>query len=118
MNRKHIIRTITSLLVILIGLSTSAGGGGVRWKIIRVDAGPTIHYLTNSSLKLYGGVPSVAYGGDHLYYASQVGSAFVTTTVDTNWGVGCTPPWCLNRPPGTHASAIQTTHIIRSSMRS
>lgn len=88
MNRKRIIRTITSLLVILIGLSTSAGGGGVRWKTIRVDAGPTIHYLTNSSLKLYGGIPSVAYGGDHLYYASQVGSAFVTTTVDSNWGVG------------------------------
>ncbi len=41
MNKKHIIRILTSLLVILIGLSTSAGGGGVRWKTIRVDAGTT-----------------------------------------------------------------------------
>jgi hypothetical protein len=88
MNQKRIIRTITSLLVILIGLSTSAGGGGVRWKTIRVDAGTTFRQVTNSSLKLYGGVPSVAYGSDHLYYSTLVEDAFVTTIVDSAWGVG------------------------------
>ncbi|MGA9397364.1 MAG: hypothetical protein WBV22_03800 [Anaerolineaceae bacterium] len=88
MNRKQLSRIVSVILIIVCALSTSAGGGGVRWKTIRVDAGTTINYLTNSSLKLYDGVPSVAYGGDHLYYASLVGSNFVTTTVDANWGVG------------------------------
>ncbi len=94
MNKQRIIRTILSLFIILIGLSTSAGGGGARWKTIRVDAGRTFRALTNSSLKLYEpapsvpNIPSVAYGSDHLYYATQVGDDFVTTIVDDSWGVG------------------------------
>ncbi len=88
MNKKQLLRITSSLLIIICALSVSAGGGGVRWKTIRVDAGATIRYPTNSSLKLYAGVPNVAYGGDHLYYASLVGGNFVTTTVDANWGVG------------------------------
>lgn len=88
MNKHRIMRTIASLLVILVALSTSAGGGGVRWKTIRVDGGRTFH-VSNSSLKLDDpGVPSVAYGGDHLYYATLIEDEFVTSTVDNNWGVG------------------------------
>ncbi len=88
MNKQRIIRTILSLFIILIGLSTSAGGGGVRWKTIRVDAGRTFRSLTNSTLKIYGLVPSIAYGSDHLYYATHVEGNFVTTIVDDSWGVG------------------------------
>jgi hypothetical protein len=94
MNKQHIIRTILSLFIILIGLSTSAGSGGTRWKTIRVDAGMTFRYLTNSSLKLFEpapsvpNIPSIAYGSDHLYYATYVEGDFVTTIVDDSWGVG------------------------------
>jgi hypothetical protein len=92
MNKKPLLRIISTLLIIAFTLSTSAGGGGGRWKTIRVDAGRTFRNLTNSSMKLYEGVtpniPSIAYGSDHLYYATQVESGFVTSTVDSNWGVG------------------------------
>jgi hypothetical protein len=92
MNKQRIIRTILSLFIILIGLTTSAGGGGTRWKTIRVDAGRTFRDLTNSSLKLNisvtPNIPAVAYGSDHLYYATQVEGDFETTIVDANWGVG------------------------------
>ena len=40
MNKKYIVRAILSLFIIVLGLSTSAGGGGARWKTIRVDAEP------------------------------------------------------------------------------
>ena len=68
--------------------------GVSRWKTIRVDAGRTFRNLTNSSLKLYEpapsvpNIPSIAYGSDHLYYATQVEGDFVTTIVDDSWGVG------------------------------
>jgi hypothetical protein len=88
MNKKLLLRIISTLLILAFALSTSAGGGGVRWKTIRVDAGATFH-ITNSGLKLFGIVPSIAYGADHLYYATLVdGDHFVTTIVDNNWGVG------------------------------
>ena len=88
MNKKHIVRAILSLFIIVLGLSTSAGGGGVRWKTIRVDTGHTFRHVTNGSLKLYDGIPNVAYGSDHLYYAVLDGGNFKNTTVDDEWGVG------------------------------
>ena len=86
MNKKLLLRIISTLLIIAFALT--AGGGGVCWKMIRVDAGTTIRSMTNSSLKLDGIVPSVTYGSDHLYYATHVGGVFVTSTVDSNWGAG------------------------------
>lgn len=88
MNKKLLLRLISTFLILAFALSTSAGGGGVRWKTIRVDAGATFRSMTNSSLKMYGIVPGVAYGSDHLYYATHVGGDFVTTIVDNHWGVG------------------------------
>lgn len=92
MNKKLLLRIVSTLLILAFTLSTSAGGGGVRWKTIRVDAGRTFRDLTNSSLKLNisvtPNIPAVAYGSDHLYYATQVEGDFDTTIVDANWGVG------------------------------
>ena len=88
MNKNRLLRTILSLLIIIMGLSTSAGGGGTRWKTLRVEAGRTFRNVTNSSLKIFNGNPGVAYGSDHLYYASLEGGESATTIVDDDWGVG------------------------------
>jgi|GEM_PF-2324420 len=76
------------LIIIIFSLLLTAGGGGSRWKTVRVEAGNTFRYLTHSSLKLHNGQPNLAYGSDHLYYATLEDGDFTVSTVDSNWGVG------------------------------
>ena len=106
MNKKLLLRIISTLLILAFALTTSAGGGGVRWKTIRVDAGKTFRYMTNSSSQLFGNSPRVAYGSDHLYYAYLDDLDTVqVSTVDDSWGVGMYASLAIN--PNRWASPYQ-----------
>jgi hypothetical protein len=89
MNNRHLSHIVLIIIVIFVTLSMSASSPPTHWQETRVDAGTSIEYMTNSSLKTYNGVASVVYGADHLYYAIQAPSEdFVITTVDQSMGVG------------------------------
>jgi hypothetical protein len=102
MKNRHLSRFFSILIIIVCALSiTAGGGGGVRWKTERVDAGKTFRYMTNSSSQLYGNSTRVAYGSDHLYYAylDDLDSVHVST-VDSNWGVGMYASLAINPTDG------------------
>jgi hypothetical protein len=59
------------------------------WAVARVDAEKTFSALTDRSFVFDNSdQPHVAYGGDHLYYATHNGSEWVQETVDPAWQVG------------------------------
>ncbi len=90
MNKNRLFRILSVLVIIPLALSLSAGGQLTHWRFERIDADRTFRATTNSSLKLYNGLPQVVYGADHLYYATLSSGAqyFDVTTVDSNWAVG------------------------------
>jgi hypothetical protein len=102
MKNRHLSHFFSLIVIIVCALSITAGGGGIRWVTIRVDAGKTFRYITNSSLQVNeGNLSRLAYGSDHLYYAAQDGSDhFQVTTVDNNWGVGMYASLAINPTTG------------------
>jgi len=60
------------------------------WVIETVDAPKLFNAFTPNMLKLYNNQPRVAYGGDHLYYASSDnnGGSWTLETIDPSSGVG------------------------------
>jgi len=59
------------------------------WAIAWVDVSKTFSDMRDNGLALdANGFPHIAYGGDHLYYASYDGAAWHVETVDPADGVG------------------------------
>jgi hypothetical protein len=90
--------------LVVMGLLTSAALGAplrvpdatlqdhiVVFSSERVDAPKWFHWMNSHSLRIDNTTnrnPHIAYGGDHLYYASYTGSAWQLETVDSSYGVG------------------------------
>jgi hypothetical protein len=101
MKYRHPFRLINLLILITLTLSLSAASPTHQWRLERIDAGITIRYLTNHSLQLFEGIPSMAFGSDHLYYAYLTGGGtFSTTIVDQNWGTGMFASMAINPSTG------------------
>jgi hypothetical protein len=78
------------------------------WHIEAVDAPK---YFERSSIKVdAGGTVHIAYGGDHLYYATYDGSAWSYQTVDSNPSVGAYASLALDRSGKAHISYYDDTN--------
>ncbi len=98
------------LFVLMVGLGISAARAAdatptfdtVTWYKERVNPQPLMSLMSARSLRLdSNGKPHIAYGGDHLYYASFDGSNWTIETVDREDGVGLFASLALdsvNRP--------------------
>lgn len=70
-----------------------------------VDAPKFFHWMSSRSLRLDSSkYPHIAYGGDHLYYASYDGSSWKVTTVDNNYNVGMYASLALDSNGNPHIS--------------
>lgn len=59
------------------------------WRMVHADAQLSFTDVSQHSLKLNtSGYPSIAFGGDHLYFAQFNGTTWSLPTVDPAWGVG------------------------------
>ena len=94
---------IGSSLSLFVSLEIARGAGEPRnsfeWNIQSVDAPSLFSYLGNPCLSIDGtNHPHLAYGGDHLYYASHDGTQWNVEMVDPSEGVGLYPTfrklWC------------------------
>ncbi|MGB8251768.1 MAG: hypothetical protein WCF08_01020, partial [Anaerolineaceae bacterium] len=81
-----------SILILLTFVVTAAPTPSPQpgWVIETVDAPKLFNAFTPNMLKLYNNQPRVAYGGDHLYYASSDdgGVNWTLETIDPSSGVG------------------------------
>jgi hypothetical protein len=108
------------MAVIVLSMSASAvrgapasfepddpGSGEAGFLRQRVDAPRLFHSMSSRSLRLdEDGNPHVAYGGDHLYYATNQGSSWAVQTevVDSSPGVGAYASLALDINNNPHIS--------------
>jgi len=80
------------------------------WQITCVDCPKLFGELTDRGLRLdFAGHPHIAYGGDHLYYATHDGSAWRYETVDSSSAVGSAASLALDaagRPAISYYDAL------------
>jgi hypothetical protein len=70
-------------------ISMPAAADPLYWEVQRVDDPPLYAYMTDRNLRLdANNIPHIAYGGDHLYYATLVGGIWQVEIVDASEGVG------------------------------
>ncbi len=70
------------------------------WTIYTVDAPPLFHSMTDRSMRYRpDGVPCVAYGGDHLYYAcyNTITKSWDSSLIDASYQVGGHAALAFNR---------------------
>ena len=86
-------------------------GIAADWRSVRVDAQPNFTQLSQHSLKLdASGYASIAFGGDHLYFARFNGSIWTQQAVDGAWGVGSGAALALDGSGKAHISYYDATN--------
>lgn len=105
-------------LVLLLGLVSSsvlgapasrpdgeANAAPLVFSLSRIHAPRLFHDMNTHSLRLdTSKLPHIAYGGDHLYYASYNGATWQTTVVDGSDGVGAYASLALGPDNTPHIS--------------
>jgi hypothetical protein len=81
------------------------------WKYQSVDDPMLFNYMGDRSLRLDSdNNPHIAFGGDHLYYASYDGSNWTFETVDPAVGVGFFTSLALDSQDRPHITYYDTVH--------
>ncbi len=111
-------------VIILVGMFFSASNQGdaaiqadqsitnaFLWKFRNVDDPMLFNYMGDRSLRLdSSNNPHIAFGGDHLYYASYDGSNWTFETVDPSDGVGLFTSLALDSQNKPHITYYDTIH--------
>jgi hypothetical protein len=96
------------------GRAAAAVDPGVAdgWITYHTDAQITFSNMSQHSLRLdASGNPSVAYGGDHLYYYHRVGTRNYRETADPAWNVGSGAALALDAAGKAHISYYDSANL-------